>query len=73
MNEPEALEFIGENEVRFHGRTLAYFSGCDYFRLARNPPRQAIGVITVIAGATRSRTTGAGVILRRQTELLSFA
>jgi 8-amino-7-oxononanoate synthase len=36
MNEPEALDFIGENEVRFRGRRLTYFSGCDYFRLARN-------------------------------------
>jgi 8-amino-7-oxononanoate synthase len=37
MNEAEALAFIGENEVRWRGRTLAYFSGCDYFRLARHP------------------------------------
>jgi 8-amino-7-oxononanoate synthase len=36
MNEPEALEFLGDNEVRWRGRTLVYFSGCDYFRLARN-------------------------------------
>ena len=44
MNEPEALEFIGENEVRFRGRILAYFSGCDYFRLARNPKLAAAAV-----------------------------
>lgn len=37
MNEPEPLQFIGENEVRFRRRTLTYFSGCDYFRLARDP------------------------------------
>ena len=37
MTEPEPLQFIGDNEVRFHNRTLSYFSGCDYFRLARDP------------------------------------
>lgn len=37
MTEPEPLRFIGDNEVRLHHRTLVYFSGCDYFRLARNP------------------------------------
>ena len=34
---PEPLSFVGGNEVRFRGRTLLYFSGCDYFRLARHP------------------------------------
>jgi len=37
MTEPEPLEFVGLNEVRFHGRKLLYFSGCDYLRLARDP------------------------------------
>jgi 7-keto-8-aminopelargonate synthetase-like enzyme len=37
MTEPEPLQFIGDNEVRFRNRTLIYFSGCDYFRLARDP------------------------------------
>ena len=37
MTEPEPLQFIGDNEVRFRHRTLTYFSGCDYFRLARDP------------------------------------
>src|SRR5579863_5050484 len=37
MTEPEPLEFIGLNEVRFRGRKLLYFSGCDYLRLARDP------------------------------------
>src|ERR1700743_2396021 len=44
MNEAEALEFTGENEVRWRGRTLTYFSGCDYFRLARNPQVAAAAV-----------------------------
>ena len=37
MIEPEPLEMIGVNEVRWRDRTLIHFSGCDYFRLARNP------------------------------------
>jgi 7-keto-8-aminopelargonate synthetase-like enzyme len=37
MNESEPLELAGRNSVRFRGRTLLYFSGCDYFRLARHP------------------------------------
>ena len=37
MIEPGTLEFIGDNDVRWGGRTLTYFSGCDYFRLARHP------------------------------------
>ena len=36
MTEPEPLEFIGANEVCFQNRTLVYFSGCDFFRLARD-------------------------------------
>lgn len=33
----ESLRFVGKNEVRWRERTLVYFSGCDYFRLARDP------------------------------------
>ncbi len=47
MNEAEALAFIGENEVRWRGRTLTYFSGCDYFRLARNPQVAAAAVLSL--------------------------
>lgn len=37
MTEPDSLRFVGFNEVRLRRRTLIYFSGCDYFRLARHP------------------------------------
>ena len=47
MNEPEALALAGQNEVRFRGRTLVYFSGCDYFRLARNPNLAAAAISTL--------------------------
>lgn len=43
MLEPEPLQLVGENEVRWRDRTLTYFSGCDYFRLSRHPQvKQAV-------------------------------
>ena len=47
MNEPEALVLVGLNEVRFRERTLIHFSGCDYFRLARNPQLAAAVISTL--------------------------
>ncbi|NOS69777.1 MAG: pyridoxal phosphate-dependent aminotransferase family protein, partial [Verrucomicrobia bacterium] len=37
MNEPEILQLIRPSLVRCRGRTLIYFGGCDYFRLASHP------------------------------------
>ncbi len=37
MTEPEPLQQINRTYVRFRGRTLSYFGGCDYFRLASHP------------------------------------
>ncbi len=37
MHEPEPLQQLDRNFVRWRGRKLVYFSGCDYFRLARHP------------------------------------
>jgi 7-keto-8-aminopelargonate synthetase-like enzyme len=37
MIEPEPLQQIARTYVRFHGRKLSYFSGCDYYRLASHP------------------------------------
>jgi 7-keto-8-aminopelargonate synthetase-like enzyme len=37
MTESEPLEIGGLNEVRVGNRALIHFSGCDYFRLARDP------------------------------------
>jgi 7-keto-8-aminopelargonate synthetase-like enzyme len=37
MTEPEPLQQITRTCVRFRGRKLDYFSGCDYFRLASHP------------------------------------
>ncbi|MDE3067159.1 MAG: pyridoxal phosphate-dependent aminotransferase family protein [Verrucomicrobiota bacterium] len=37
MNAPEPLQQLDRNFVRWRGRKLLYFSGCDYFRLASHP------------------------------------
>jgi len=35
--EPEPLQQIDRTYVRFRGRKLSYFGGCDYFRMASHP------------------------------------
>ncbi len=37
MDEPETLQQSEVNYVRWRGRRLLYFAGCDYFRLAQHP------------------------------------
>ena len=37
MNQLAPLQQAGRNFVRFNGRKLLYFSGCDYFRMASHP------------------------------------
>jgi 7-keto-8-aminopelargonate synthetase-like enzyme len=37
MTEPETLQQLDRTCVRHRNRKLAYFSGCDYFRLASHP------------------------------------
>lgn len=37
MTEAEPLQQVERTYVRFRGRKLSYFSGCDYFRLASHP------------------------------------
>lgn len=37
MTRLESLQQLDRNFVRWRGRKLVYFSGCDYFRLARHP------------------------------------
>ena len=49
MIEPAPLQQIDRTYVRFEGRKLSYFSGCDYFRLASHPAVLA----ALEAGATR--------------------
>lgn len=37
MKEPESLQQVRRTYVRYHGRELSYFTGCDYFRMASHP------------------------------------
>jgi 8-amino-7-oxononanoate synthase len=37
MTEPASLQQVDRTCVLFRGRKLAYFSGCDYFRMASHP------------------------------------
>ena len=37
MNEPEPLQQVRRTYVRYQGRVLSYFAGCDYFRLGSHP------------------------------------
>jgi 7-keto-8-aminopelargonate synthetase-like enzyme len=77
MTEPEPLEFIGDNEVRLRQRTLVYFAGCDYFRLARNAQvaqaaRTSLAKNGLNVAASRRTTGNHPVYARLETELASF-
>lgn len=40
MTDPEPLQQVDRTFVRWRGRKLSYFSGCDYFRLSSHPQVQ---------------------------------
>src|SRR6266404_1249149 len=69
MTEPEPLQQLDRTYIRFHGRKLSYFSGCDYFRLASHPKVMAAltdGVRKYGLNVAASRlTTGNHVLFRR--------
>jgi 7-keto-8-aminopelargonate synthetase-like enzyme len=77
MTEPEPLEFIGANEVRFQNRTLVYFSGCDFFRLARDPrlaaaARNSLAKSGLNVAASRLTTGNHEIYARLENELAKF-
>lgn len=77
MTEPEPLQQIDRTCVRFRQRKLAYFSGCDYFRLASHPRVIAAvhaGVKKFGLNVAASRmTTGNHVLYRElEAELTAF-
>jgi 7-keto-8-aminopelargonate synthetase-like enzyme len=37
MQEAEPLQQVRRTYIRYRGKTLSYFGGCDYFRLASHP------------------------------------
>jgi 7-keto-8-aminopelargonate synthetase-like enzyme len=60
MTEPEPLQMVGDNEVRWRNRTLIYFSGCDYFRLSRH-------AAVISAASVALRKSGLNVAASRLT------
>ena len=77
MTEPEPLQFIGDNEVRCRRRTLTYFSGCDYLRLARNPKlaaavRDSLAECGLNVAASRLTTGNHAIYGRLEAALATF-
>jgi glycine C-acetyltransferase/8-amino-7-oxononanoate synthase len=68
---------VGANEVRWRNRTLLYFSGCDYFRLARHPvvasaARTALEKIGLNVAASRLTTGNHKIYAQLEQELTAF-
>jgi 7-keto-8-aminopelargonate synthetase-like enzyme len=77
VNFPPPLEFIGQNELRFRGRVLVNFSGCDYFRLARDPRLAAAAKKTLSAtglnvSASRMTTGNREIYFELEAALANF-
>jgi 8-amino-7-oxononanoate synthase len=77
MIEPEPLEMIGDNEVRWRRRTLIHFSGCDYFRLSRHPAvtsmaRATVENIGLNVAASRLTTGNRKIFGELEKELAAF-
>jgi len=77
MNEPESLQQVRRTYVRYHGRDLSYFTGCDYFRMSSHPRvLKAVGVGLQKYGlnvAASRRTTGNhAVYLALEKQLAKF-
>jgi len=71
MTEPEPLQQTSRTYVRFRQRTLSYFSGCDYFRLASHPRVIAAlqaGVKKYGLNVAASRLTTGNHLLYRELE-----
>ena len=72
MKPADTFQQIGRTHIACHGRKLAYFAGCDYFRLARHPEvtraaEKACQTVGLNVSASR-RTTG-NHVLYEQLEL----
>jgi 7-keto-8-aminopelargonate synthetase-like enzyme len=75
MTEPDPLQQVERTYVRFHGRKLSYFSGCDYFRLASHPEviagvKEGLQKYGLNVAASRL-TTGNHVLYERLEEQLA--
>jgi len=77
MIEPEPLQQIDRTSVRFRGRKLIYFSGCDYFRLASHPRvlaalEEGLRRFGLNVAASRLTTGNHHLYARLETRLANF-
>jgi len=77
MSEPEPLQFVGNNQVRLRRRTLTYFAGCDYFRLARDlrlaaAAKNSLAEHGLNVAASRRTTGNHKIYARLEAELARF-
>ena len=71
MREPAPLQQVDRTYVRWKGRKLSYFSGCDYFRLASHPKVKAAlaaGLKQYGLNVAASRLTTGNHVLYEQLE-----
>ena len=71
MSEAEPLQQVNRTYIRHRGRTLSYFGGCDYFRLASHPEVHAAirdGLRRFGLNVAASRLTSGNHVLFRQLE-----
>ena len=77
MTEPAPLQQVDRTYVRFRGRKLAYFSGCDYFRLATHPRvasalEEGLKKYGLNVAASRLTTGNHRLYVELERELVSF-
>jgi 7-keto-8-aminopelargonate synthetase-like enzyme len=77
MPEPVPLQQINRTYVRWKGRTLSYFGGCDYFRLASHPKlvaavRTGLGDFGLNVAASRLTTGNNPIYAKLESALAKF-
>lgn len=77
MQEAEPLQQVRRTYIRYRGRTLSYFGGCDYFRLASHPKilaavRVGLKRYGLNVAASRITTGNHEVYVRLENELAQF-
>src|SRR5688572_19621435 len=74
---PEPLQQVDRTWVQWRGQTLAYFAGCDYFRLSSHPQviaaaHEALDRYGLNVGASRWTTGNHELYDRLEVELAKF-
>lgn len=77
MQEAEPLQQVRRTYIRYRGKTLSYFGGCDYFRLASHPKiqkavREGLKRYGLNVAASRITTGNHEVYGRLEKELAQF-